>query len=148
MNDIDAPLTETQMQLMAYVDDEMSPEERTAFKRQLAESPELAAEVAEFQCLGDITSSLALAEPTDHEMRRFWESFYNRSEWQLGWILLIGGLGVLAAFGLYQLFVLDLPWLVKIATVAALLGGGILFFNTLRLKMRTSRFDRYRGVMR
>ncbi len=148
MNDIDAPLTETQMQLMAYVDDEMSPAEREAFKKQLAEDPELAAEVAEFQCLGDITSSMALAEPTDHEMRRFWASFYNRSEWQLGWILLIGGLGVLAAFGLYQLFVLDLPWLVKIATVAALLGSGILFFNTLRLKMRTSRFDRYRGVMR
>jgi hypothetical protein len=38
--------------------------------------------------------------------------------------------------------------LIKIAALSALVGGGILFGNTLRLKMRTSRFDRYRGVMR
>ena len=90
MTEIDAPLTEDQQLLMAYVDDEMTPEERATFERRLAETPELASEVANFQCLADVTTSLRLAEPTDHEMQRFWGSFYNRSEWQVGWILLQG----------------------------------------------------------
>ncbi len=146
--DTDAPLTPIQQNLMAYVDDEMSPQERVEFEKQLSESSELAAEIAEFQCLTDITKSMTLTEPTDHEMRRFWESFYNRSEWQLGWILLISGVAVLAAVGLYELLRTDISWIFKAGAVCTLVGGGTLFFNTLRLKMRTTRFDRYRGVMR
>ena len=127
MTDLDAPLTSDQEKLMAYVDDEMSPEERTEFEKRLAAEPELA---------------------TDHEMRRFWESFYNRSEWQIGWILLITGVVILGGYGVFELLRSGQPLLIKIAALAALAGGGILFWNTLRLKMRTSRFDRYRGVMR
>ncbi len=148
MTDLDTPLTSDQEKLMAYVDDEMSPEERTEFEKRLAAEPELAAESAGFQCLTDITKSMTLAEPTDHEMRRFWESFYNRSEWQIGWILLITGVVILGGYGVFELLRSGQPLLIKIAALAALAGGGILFWNTLRLKMRTSRFDRYRGVMR
>ena len=146
--DTDAPLTPIQQNLMAYVDDEMSPQERVEFEKQLSESSELAAEIAEFQCLTDITRSMTLTEPTDHEMSRFWTSFYNRSEWQLGWTLLLSGLVVLVGFGLYELLRTDISWLFKVGAVCTLAGGGILFFNTLRLKMRTMRFDRYRGVIR
>ena len=149
MTELDAPLTPDQQKLMAYVDDEMSPQERTEFEKRLADDPELAAESAGFQCLADITKSMTLAEPTDHEMRRFWENFYNRSEWQIGWLLLVAGLSVLAGFGVYELwFAAGIHWVVKAASFCALCGGGILFGNTLRLKMRTTRFDRYRGVMR
>ncbi len=148
MTESDVPLTPVQQQLMAYVDDELSALERAEFERQLAEDPDLAAEVADFQCLADMTSSMTLAEPTDHEMRRFWENFYNRSEWQIGWIFLICGLTVLAAYGLLMLLSSELHWVIKAGSLSALAGAGILFFNTLRLRMRTLRFDRYRGVMR
>ena len=148
MTDIDAPLTPDQQDLMAYVDDEMSPGKRAEFEKRLLEDPELAAESASFQCLTDITKSMTLAEPTDHEMRRFWASFYNRSEWQIGWILLLAGIGIIAAYGIFELLRSGQPLVIKIAALSSLIGAAILFWNTLRLKMRTSRFDRYRGVMR
>ena len=45
----EAPLSETQELLMAYVDDEMDPEQRADFQQRLADEPELAAEAAEFK---------------------------------------------------------------------------------------------------
>ncbi|MEE2886545.1 MAG: hypothetical protein VX951_03850 [Planctomycetota bacterium] len=149
MSDSDSPLTQRQMQLMAYVDDEMPAQERTEFEQQLAQDSDLAAEVAEFRRLEDITKALQLAEPSDHEIHRFWESFYNRSEWRLGWILFTAGLAVLGAWGLSELLGNpDLHAIAKLAIVAALFGSAILFWNVLRIKLRTHRLDRYRGVIR
>jgi hypothetical protein len=42
----------------------------------------------------------------------------------------------------------SLSWVSKTAALLALSGGVLLVWNTARLKLRTSRFDRYRGVMR
>ena len=149
MSDSDSPLTQRQMQLMAYIDDEMPAQERTEFEQQLVLDSKLAAEVAEFRRLEDITKALQLAEPSDHEIHRFWESFYNRSEWRLGWILFVVGLAVLSGWGLFELLGNpDLPAIAKVAIVAALFGSSILFWNVLRIKLRTHRLDRYRGVIR
>lgn len=145
----DQVLTESQALMMAYVDDELTPEERTAFEDRLAEDPELAAEVASYQSLMGLTGSMAVMEPTDHEIRRFWSRFYNRTEWRFGWLLLSFGLLVSCGYGLYYLLVSEtVHVLLKVAVLSIVLGGGTLIWNTLRLKLRTSRFDRYRGVLR
>ena len=144
----DKPLTETQQLLMAYVDDEMHPSQRVEFEKRLGEDTELAAQAAEFQELMDMTRDMAVVEPTEHEMRRFWAKLYNRAEWQMGWILLLVGLATLLIEGIYLLVFSQIEWYIKGAVVSALLGGAILVWNTVRLKIRTSRFDRYRGVMR
>jgi anti-sigma factor RsiW len=145
----DAPLTESQRLLTAFLDDELAPAERAAFERRIAADAELAREIARQRSLIDIAQAAALAEPTDHEVRRFWARFYNRTEWQLGWVLLAIGLVVLAAEGAYLLLTTDaLGWLSKAAIVSTAAGGGLLLWNTMRLKLRTSHFDRYRGVMR
>lgn len=148
MND-DPPLTEHQQQLMAYVDDELSAEERAAFELALSRDPALAMEAAKHKNIMDLSHSMALAEPTDHEIRRFWARFYNRTEWRLGWVLLTTGLVVLFVEGLYLLLASDvLSWLQKGAVLSTVLGALILLWHTVRLKLRTSHFDRYRGVMR
>ena len=131
----EAPLSETQELLMAYVDDEMDPEQRADFQQRLADEPELAAEAAEFQELMDVHRTMAVIEPTEQEMR-------------LGWVLLMSGLVVLLAEGIYLLVASSVGWHVKGAALSVLLGGAVLLLNTIRLKIRTSRFDRYRGVMR
>jgi len=144
----EGPLTETQRLLMVYVDDEMEPGQRAAFEKRLAEDPDLAAEAAKFKELMDMTQAIAVIEPTEREMRRFWNRFYNRAEWRLGWVLLLAGLLVLVAEGLYLLVTSHIDWHIKAATISTALGLAVLLWNTVRLKIRTSRFDRYRGVMR
>ena len=144
----EAPLTETQQLMMAYVDDEMDPAQRSTFETRLAENPELAAEAAEYRELMDMTQSMAVIEPTEQEMRRFWNRFYNRAEWRVGWVLLLAGLLVLLGEGVYLLVTSTAGWHIKTAAVSTLVGIVVLLWNTVRLKIRTSRFDRYRGVMR
>ena len=145
----DPPLTDQQQQMMAYVDDELSSSERNAFEQSMGDDPELAMETARHKNLLDLSRSMALMEPSDREVRRFWARLYNRSEWRLGWCLFIGGLIVMVGEGIYELLTTDgLDWYHKVALFSLLAGAGILLWNTVRLRLRTSRFDRYRGVMR
>ena len=145
----DPPLTAQQQQMMAYVDDELSPSERSSFEQVMGEDSGLAMETARHKTLLDLSRSMTLMEPSDREVRRFWARFYNRSEWRLGWCLFISGLIVLVVEGIYLLVATDLlAWYHKVALFSVLAGAGILLWNTVRLRLRTSRFDRYRGVMR
>ncbi len=144
----DGPLTETQQLLMTYIDDEMDRSQRATFEKRLADDPELAAEAAEYRELMDMTQSMAVIEPTEQEMRRFWSRFYNRAEWRLGWVLLLAGLLILVGEGIYLLLTSETGWHIKAAAISTLVGIVVLLWNTVRLKIRTSRFDRYRGVMR
>ena len=149
MNADDAPLTEREAMLMAYVDDELSPAERSAFEVTLGQDAELAKEATRLKNLMDLSQSMSLSEPTDHEIRRFWSRFYNRTEWRLGWVLFALGILTLLGEGLYLLLSTEaLSWTMKAAAISTLLGGALLLFNTLRLKLRTTHFDRYRGVTR
>ncbi len=145
----DAPLTEVQQQMMAYVDDELAPEERKRFEVELASNADLAAEVAGYMNLMQLSHATHHLEPADHEMRHFWQAFYNRSEWKAGWVFFVGGACCLLGIGLYEVYDSEwIHWPAKIAIFSTVLGGGILLWNTIRLKMHTSRFDRYKGVMR
>ncbi|MEZ5965721.1 MAG: hypothetical protein R3F56_17940 [Planctomycetota bacterium] len=144
----DVPPTDGQLMLMAWLDDELPHAERVRFERMLAEDPALAAEAAAQRSLVDKTRALAALEPTDAEMRRFWAGFYNRTEWQIAWVLLIVGIAGLLSEGIYLLMTSTLSWVIKTAALSTIAGGALLVWNTARLKMRTSRFDRYRGVMR
>jgi len=143
----DPPLSESERLLTGWVDGALSADERAAFERLVAADPELAAAAAQHKQLLDLSHSLHQLEPSDLETRRFWTRFYNRTEWRLGWCLLLGGSVLLFGFALEQLLVAELPLLVKIGVCAVLLGGGILTWNNVRLKLRSSRFDRYRGVL-
>ena len=59
------------------------------------------------------------------------------------------GAVVITGEGLYLLFQTDkLSSFAKAAVVSTVVGGGLLLWNTVRLKLRTSHYDRYRGVMR
>jgi anti-sigma factor RsiW len=138
-----------QLLLTAWVDGELPPAERARFERMLTEDQSLAAEAAAQKAIADMTRSLSAFEPTEAEMRRFWSSFYNRTEWRIAWVLLIVGLVGLLGEGIYLLLTAQsLSWIIKTAAMSTLAGAALLVWNTARLKMRTSRFDRYRGVMR
>lgn len=143
----DAPLGEGQRLLTAWVDGALSPADRARFDELCAADPALAAEAAAHKELFDMSRSLELAEPSDQETRRFWNRFYNRKEWQLGWCLLLAGIVVLLGCALHALLTSALGTLLKVGVCAVLAGAAILLWNTFRLRLRTSRFDRYRGVL-
>lgn len=147
LHDEDPPLSEGQRLLTLWVDGALSPKDRSAFEKAIAQDPELAAQAAQHKEILDLSRSMQMMEPSDIEARRFWSRFYNRGEWQLGWCLLLLGAATLLAFAVWQLMASELHWIVKAGTVAVLLGSGILLWNSLRLKLRASRFDRYRGVL-
>lgn len=141
--------TPQQLTLMAWLDGELAPADRLQFEQQMAQDPTLAAEAASQRRIMDLTRSLGTLEPTEVEMRRFWTSFYNRNEWRLAWVLLTVGAVGLVGEGVYLLLTAaGLTWLMKGAALCALAGAALLIWNSARLRMRTSRFDRYRGVMR
>jgi hypothetical protein len=147
--DTDPPLGEREALTMAYVDDELEPGARRRFEAMMADDPELAAEVAAHRVMLDLGHSSGQLEPSEREVRRFWSRFYNRAEWRAGWILLGGGLAVLGTVGCYELIqVTGLSWIVKGAVLSILVGGGLLLWSTCRQRIRTRRFDRYRGVTR
>ncbi len=148
MSDSDAPLTIRQQRMMAYIDDELPLAERRSFEEEAAADLELAAEVADYRELMDISRSMPLLEPQDHELSRFWARFYSRAEWRIGWVLFGLGALVLTGYGLYEMLVSGLPPVVKGAVVSVAAGAGILLWSTLRQKLRALRVDRYRGVLR
>ena len=143
----DEPLDEKARLLTAWVDGVLSPADRVRFDLLIADDAELMAQATAHKELLDLSRSMHLVEPSDREARRFWSRFYNRSEWRLGWCLLLGGAVLLLGFAVEELIVSDLPTLVKVGACAVLLGAAILLWNTFRLRLRTSRFDRYRGVL-
>jgi hypothetical protein len=144
----DTPLSERDALLMAYVDGELSAHDRRRFEAMMAEDAELAAIEAEHRMLLDIGRASERLEPTDRELRRFWAKFYNRAQWRTGWVLIFAGSAVAIGFGIYELVIADLHWLFKTAILSIVLGGVLLLWSTIRQKVRTGRFDRYRGVLR
>ncbi len=141
---------ERQQQLMmAYVDDELDPREREEFRAQMAADPELAREVTQFQNLATMTRDLKLKEPTDYEWDRFWASLFNRLERQTGWVLFSLGVLLLVGYAAFEFLSADsieLPW--KLGGCGLFAGAGLLFLSVLRGRLRTMKYDRYRGVKR
>ncbi|HND55411.1 MAG TPA: hypothetical protein PLV92_23515 [Pirellulaceae bacterium] len=115
----------------------------------MADDPALAAEVADYRTMLDMGKASDSLEPTEREMRRFWARFHNRAEWQLGWSLLLGGVAVLLAAGIYEVIIsTTLSTMVKAALLSTMAGAAILGWSILRQRRIQLRFDRYRGVMR
>ena len=146
--DDDPPLSEREALLMGYVDGELRLDDRRRFEAMMADDPELAALAAGHRVLLDIGRTSERLEPTDRELRRFWAKFYNRAQWRLGWLLVFLGGAVLLAFGAYELVIADLHWMFKAGVLSVFVGGVLLLWSTIRQKVKTGRFDRYRGVLR
>ncbi|MEW6745100.1 MAG: zf-HC2 domain-containing protein [Planctomycetota bacterium] len=138
-----------QILMMGYLDGELSPEEEEDFLQHVKGDPELAAELTKYRNLQRITDSVRLSEPTDQEWERFWARFYNRAERQAGWLVVI--LGALLLIGYTAIELIRAPGvdiLLKVGILAVVLGFALLFLNVLRGRLRTLRYDPYRGVRR
>lgn len=137
-----------QIQMMGFLDDELSDEERREFIECCYSDPALAAELAAYRRLNDITNSMVLREPEDYEYERFFSRVAARVERRLGFILLGVGASVVVAFLLLELLFSDARPMLKIGFGVGLLGATLLTQSVVRVWLKLRKLDRYQGVRR
>lgn len=139
---------EIRIQMMGFLDDELDEESRRRFVARCYADPELAAELAQYRRLCDITQSMRLREPEDYEYERLFARVAARIERRVALLLLALGPALLLAFATEELLVSAAHPVVKIGFVATLTGALLLVVSVARAWLRTRRLDRYQGVRR
>ena len=134
--------------MMAHLDGELSPEQRTALDAHVAQCEHCRRELDAFADLQEELQMVKFKEPTDAELARYWSSVYNRLERGLGWILFSLGSIVLLCWGAFTLIeevIKDpkVPVAVKFGTVAAVFGIVILIVSVARERLSVRKADRY-----
>ena len=137
--------------LAGYVDGELSDNERQAFEAQLAQDPELRAELAEFRKLQEVTGMVRYADLPDEVWENYWHSIYRKMERGIGWILLSIGAILLLCFGTYELFSElyvspDAPLWLKVGVTAGAVGLIFLLVSYGRERLFAYNRDRYKEV--
>lgn len=139
--------------MMAFLDDEISGEEKTLFINHMRQCDVCAAEFEEFKKLKEVTDSMKLVEPEEKVWREYWSGIYNRIERSSGWILFSIGVIILLCYAGYKAVESliadpDLDMFVKIAIFALIGGFSILLVSALRERLFFWKKDRYRYVRR
>jgi len=137
------------IEMMGYLDGELDEEHRRRFEEKLAADPELAAELARYRRLNELTGAMQFREPSDLEWQHFWNRLYNRLERRAGWIFVIAGAALVLAYGVKELIMTPrIQPLLKTGALLMLVGFALLFWSVYRGKRRIWKVDRYRGVRR
>jgi anti-sigma factor RsiW len=139
--------------MMAYLDDELSDDQRRAFEAHLASCPDCARDLEEFGKLKHMTDAVALAEPEDRVWEQYWGNVYNRIERGAGWALFsVAAIALLlyGGFRLIEAIIADptVGLLMKIGLLALIGGLAVLFVSVLRERMYFWSRDRYKDVRR
>jgi len=138
--------------LSAYVDGELDPADVARIEAHLAEHPETRREVEKLRGLKSLTDALRLREAPPEAWETFWESFYNRAERSVGWLLLALGavlVGAWGVLGLVQALVgAALPLWVKGGVFALAAGLFVLLVSVVRERIYRRSRTRYRNVIR
>ncbi len=139
--------------MMAELDGELAPAEREELERVLADDPALEAERRRLARLKEVTREMRLRKPPEEVWEAYWTSVYRRLERGVAWILVSIGVIVLISYGAWtgvrQLLAdAELPWFLKGAILAALVGGVVLFVSVLREKLFVRSREPYKDIER
>jgi anti-sigma factor RsiW len=140
--------TRLELEAMAYVDGELSPDARRAVEARLTSDPALRGEVVRLQRLSLLARHAAGPEPADAEWAALARDPLQRAGTWLGFAALGAGLVALAASGLYALWTSEVALALRLAVSLLALGVLALFGAALRARMRTRPYDPYTEVRR
>jgi len=137
------------MQLMAYLDGEMSPDERVHFERVLMQTPELQEDLAQFRRLQSLVQRVRIPEPKPE----LWDECPRHIPQKLlrgiGWILFMLGAVLVAVTSEYLLWSSNgMPWGLKAGITLMVLGLGVLLGAVILRRRKESRTDRYKEIVR
>lgn len=140
------PQRVTHEELMRYLDGEVGPEERSRIAESVDESTELRRELAVFKAMKDDLQTLQLTQGGHHAS--VWDSVNSHLTRPLGWVLLIVGSLVWAAYGLYVYLTSPVFILQRMATSAIVIGVLLLFASVIWERYREWLADPYRDIQR
>ena len=137
--------------LAGYVDNELTPEERAAFEKELEKNPELKTELDEFRKLKEVTGMVQYADLPDEVWESYWQSIYKKLERGIGWILFSVGAIILLCVGAFYFFkglYIDpsIPLIIKIGVSVLTSGLIFLLVSYVRERLFAYRRDRYKEV--
>lgn len=137
--------------LAGYVDNELTPAEKTEFERELATNAELQKELKEFNRLKLVTNQMKFADLPDEVWEAYWQSVYRRVERGAGWILASVGAIILLVFGVYAAFSKlyadpASPLWLKIGLTLGSIGVIILLVSLFRERFFAYKRERYTEV--
>ena len=135
----------THEELMRYLDGEVGPEERARIRAAVESSTELRRELTVFKAMKDDLQTLKLGSGGNHSI---WNAVNRELTRPLGWVLLVVGSLVWAAYGIYVYFTSPVFLLEKMATSAVVIGVLLLFASVVWERYKEWLTDPYRDVRR
>lgn len=140
-------------QLMGYLDNELSDDQRRRFEEHLTGCSDCTSELDEFKKLKAITDEVSLAEPEERMWQDYWGGIYNRIERGIGWIMFSVAAISLAIYGGFKAIEElchdpNIELTLKIGLLTLIAGLAILFVSILRERLYFWRRDRYKDVRR
>lgn len=135
--------------LNARADGECSPAQEGWLAEYVRKSPAAAREWAALEKTRLALEAAQLREPSDFEREALQKALAPALLSVWGWILLLGGLGVLAGYGAWQFLTADtIPLIARIGILAAGIGLLMLVVRLGWERLRLARIDPYREVKR
>ena len=136
----------THEELMRYLDGEVGPDERVRIERSVETSTELRRELSVYKAMKDDLQTLKLTDGSRHGS--IWDSVNRQLARPFGWVLLVVGSLVWAAYGIYTFLTSPAFLLEKLATSAIVIGILLLFASVIRDRYREWLTDPYRDIQR
>ncbi len=135
--------------MMASLDDELTLEDRRQLEEHLEQCPDCRQELERMKELTDLVGRIELPRPSEEDMMKYWPSVYAKVERGAGWGLLIIGVAIWVAYGVY-LFITDpsVGALVKLLIALPIVGVLMLLISVIRERCIVSRTERYKEVER
>lgn len=140
------PQRVTHEDLMRYLDGEVEAEERNRIEGLVEASTELRRELALFRAMKDDLLTLKLTDGGHHGS--VWDSVNRQLTRPIGWVILIVGSLVWAAYGIYVYLTSPVFILERMATSAIVIGVLLLFASVIWERYREWLTDPYRDIQR
>lgn len=136
----------TPEELMRYLDGEVGPEERRRIEASVEDSTEVRRELVVFRAMKDDLQSLNLE--TAGRNGSIWDTVSRELARPIGWVFLIVGSLLWAAYGIYAYLTSPHFIVEKLATSAVAIGVLLLFASVIWERYREWLIDPYRDIQR
>lgn len=133
--------------LSGYIDGELTQQERQRVEVHCDSCEACNGNLRELRALREQVGQSRLSELGEDIWREQMDDTTVRATRGIGWLLFIGGLLIIAGYGIYE-FVIDTSMSLGVKLLfAAIYGGmGVLFFSVLRQRLIERKSDKYKDV--